>query len=128
MCILTVWLKTSHPMCLCSAHSFHLHVIHDVCLSVRCPSLRVCPSPVSLCRLPLLLYLTLTSTSSPMSTASRELTAAPSHNEEYCPMAKYHPPTGHEPNVLDDFHYSETSAMIFQDESGDIDTEPSYLC
>ena len=27
----------------------------------------------------------------------------------------------------DDFHNSETSAMIFQDESGDIDTEPSYL-
>ena len=41
-------------------------------------------------------------------------------------MAKNHPPTGYEPNVLDDFHYSETSAMIFQDESGDIDTEPSY--
>ena len=43
-------------------------------------------------------------------------------------MAIYHPPTGYEPNVLDDFHYSETSAMIFQEESGDIDTEPSYLC
>ena len=43
-------------------------------------------------------------------------------------MAIYHPPTGYEPNVLDDFHYSETSAMIFQDESGDIDTEPSYSC
>ena len=27
--------------------------------------------------------------------------AAPSHNEEYCPMARYHPPTGYEPNVLD---------------------------
>ena len=43
-------------------------------------------------------------------------------------MAMYHPLTGYEPNVLDDFHYSETSAMIFQDESGDIDTEPSNLC
>ena len=43
-------------------------------------------------------------------------------------MAKNHPPTGCEPNVLDDFHYSETSAMIFQDESGDIDTVLSYLC
>ena len=42
-------------------------------------------------------------------------------------MAIFHPPTGYEPNVLDDFHYSETSAMIFQDKSGDIDTEPSYL-
>ena len=43
-------------------------------------------------------------------------------------MAIYNPLTGYEPNVLDDFHYSETSAMIFQDESGDIHTEPSYLC
>ena len=43
-------------------------------------------------------------------------------------MATYHPPIGYEPNVLDDFHHSDTSAMIFQDESGDIDTEPSYLC
>ena len=38
------------------------------------------------------------------------------------------PPSDYEPNVLDDFHYSETSEMIFQEESGDIDTEPSYLC
>ena len=43
-------------------------------------------------------------------------------------MAKNHPPTGYEPNVLDDFQYSETTEMIFQEESGDIDTEPSYLC
>ena len=114
----------------CSAHSFHPHAIHDVCLSVRCLSLRVCPSPCfspsftsslphSTC--------TLTSTSSPMSTPPRVKTTAPSHNEEYCSMAIYHPLTGYEPKVLDDFHYSETSAIIFQDESGDIDTEPSYL-
>ena len=37
------------------------------------------------------------------------------------------PPTGYEPNVLGDFHYSETSEMIFQEESGDIDTEPLIL-
>ena len=63
-----------------------------------------------------------------MSTAWRETTAAPSHNEEYCSIAIYNPLTGYEPKLLDDFHYSETSAMTFQDESGDIDTEPSYLC
>ena len=34
MCILTAWLKTIRPMCLCSAHSFHLHAIHDVCVIV----------------------------------------------------------------------------------------------
>ena len=131
VCIFTAWLKTSHPMCLCSAHSYHLHAIHDVCLIVCW--LR--PRSVLLLFLSLsftssLRYptCTLTSTSSPMSTASRELTTAPSHNEEYGTMAIYHPPTGYEPNVLDDFHYSETSVMIFQDESGDIDTEASYLC
>ena len=43
-------------------------------------------------------------------------------------MAIYHPPTGYEPNVLDDFHYSQTTEMIFQEESSDKDTEPSYLC
>ena len=43
-------------------------------------------------------------------------------------MAMYNPLTGYEPKLLDDFDHSETSAMIFQGESGDIDTEPSYLC
>ena len=47
-------------------------------------------------------------------------------NEEYGSLAIFHPPTGYEPNVLDDFHYSETTEMIFQKESVDIDTEPSY--
>ena len=43
-------------------------------------------------------------------------------------MAIYHPPTGYEPNVIDDFHCSQTAEIIFQDESSDIDTEPSYSC
>ena len=43
-------------------------------------------------------------------------------------MAIYNPLTGYKPKLLDDFDHSETSAMIFQDESGDIDTEPSYSC
>ena len=43
-------------------------------------------------------------------------------------MAIYNLLTGYEPKLLDNFDYSETSAMIFQDESGDIDTEPSYSC
>ena len=61
-------------------------------------------------------------------TSTCSLTTALTHNEEYCTMAKNHPLTGYEPNVLDDYHYSETSAAIFQDESGDMDTEPSYSC
>ena len=40
----------------------------------------------------------------------------------------HNPLTGYEPNLLDNFDYSETSAAIFQDESVDIDTEPSYSC
>ena len=43
-------------------------------------------------------------------------------------MAKNNPLTGYEPGLIDNIDYSETSAMIFQDESGDIDTEPSYSC
>ena len=43
-------------------------------------------------------------------------------------MAIYHLLIGNEPKLLHDFDQSETSAMIFQDESGDIDTEPSYSC
>ena len=36
--------------------------------------------------------------------------------------------TGHEPKQLDNSDYSETYAVIFQNESVDIDTEPSYSC
>ena len=47
-------------------------------------------------------------------------------NEEHVLVAIQNHVTGYELKQLDDFDYSETSAMIFQDESGDIDTEPSY--
>ena len=43
-------------------------------------------------------------------------------------MAIYNSLTGYEPMLLDDFDHSETSAKIFQDASGDADTEPSYSC
>ena len=43
-------------------------------------------------------------------------------------MATHNPLTGYEPKLLDGFHNSETSEIIFQEESGDIDTESSYLC
>ena len=62
--------------------------------------------------------------SKPPSTKS---TAHP-QNEEYCTVAIYNPLTGYEPKLLENFDYSETSAVIFQDESGDMDTEPSYSC
>ena len=43
-------------------------------------------------------------------------------------MAMHNILTGYEPNILDNFDYSETSAAIFQDESVDKDTEPSCSC
>ena len=52
-------------------------------------------------------------------------TTALTHNEECCAVAIYTPLTGYEPNIPDDFHYSETTEIFFQEQS-DIDTEPSY--
>ena len=45
-------------------------------------------------------------------------------NEEYGSVAKTTSST--EPNVNDNFDYSETYTAIFQNESVDVDTEPSY--
>ena len=42
-------------------------------------------------------------------------------------MAEFTPLTGCEPKLLDDFHYSETTEIIFRDESSDKDVVPSYL-
>ena len=63
-----------------------------------------------------------------MSSPPTVKTTAHTHNEEYCTVAIYNPLTGYESKLLDDFDHSETSAMIFQEESSDIDTEPSYSC
>ena len=81
--------------CVCVRVSFHLHVIHDVCLIVRwlLPrsvfllflSVVYSALPHSSCTLP--------GTSSSMSTTPRVKTAAPPLNEEYCPMAKNNPLT-----------------------------------
>ena len=75
-------------------HSIFIPSTMCVCLSVGCVLVLSfsCFSPSFTSSLPHPTC-TLTSTSSPMSTASRDLTIAPSHNEEYCSMAKYHPLT-----------------------------------
>ena len=49
-------------------------------------------------------------------------------NEEYSPVAIQNPLTSYERKQLDNFDYSETYTAIFQNESVDIDTEPSYSC
>ena len=46
-----------------------------------------------------------------MWTTPRQLFPVPPSTEESCPLAGYTPPTSYEPNVLDDFHYSETTEM-----------------
>ena len=45
--------------------------------------------------------------------------------EESCSLAAFTPPTSYEPKLLDDFHFSETIEIIFQEESDD--AVPSYL-
>ena len=114
----------------CMRATLHIHAIHGERLIVCCLCPRSVYLRVSLRLLPLLFPLILALTCIPSSiwTAPSETPAAPSHNEEYCPLAIHTRPTGCEPNVLDDFHYSETTEMIFQEESGDKDTEPLYLC
>ena len=74
--------------------------------------------------------------SSPLSWTSSSMSSKPPstksiarpQNEEYCPVVIYNPLTGYEPNQLDNSDCAETSALIFQHESVDIDTEPSYSC
>ena len=68
------------------------------------------------------------SPSSVWSKPPSSITPAHTQNEEYCPVAIHNLLTGYEPNQLDNFDYSETCTAIFQNESVDIDTEPSYLC
>ena len=45
--------------------------------------------------------------------------------EESGPLAEIAPLTGHEPNILDHFYYSETTKIFFQGQSSD--TVPSYV-
>ena len=48
-------------------------------------------------------------------------------NEESGPLATNTPLTCYEPNIPDHFHYSETTEMIFQEQSSDKNTELSFL-
>ena len=59
--------------------------------------------------------------------APRQTHPASPPTEESCSLAEFTPPTGYEPKLLDDFHYSETGEIFFRDESSDRDAVPSYL-
>ena len=58
------------------------------------------------------------------SSSGQETTGTPP-TEESGPLAENTPLTGYEPNIPDDFHYSETTEIFFQEQSSD--TVPSYL-
>ena len=96
----------------------------------RCLWCAVTPSTLSLAPLralhcQLVCSLSCTSTST-MSNPSRIKTTALTHKEEYCTVTIRNLLTGYESKHLNNFDYSEISARIFQDESDDTDTEPSY--
>ena len=112
-----------------SAHSYHLSAIHGERLIVCC----LCPRSVFLrvpfCLLPFLFH------TLPALWPALLLPCGQRQGKHLLRLritrsiAPWrHPPTVYEPKLLDDFHCSETTEMIFQEESGDKDTEPSYLC
>ena len=104
--------------CVCAHHPI-LMVIHVVRLIERLFSL--CSSPCSFpCVSPTLC------SSLPTSTCTLFFHMPPPTEESGTP-GRIHTSLRLS-NVLNNFHYSETSAMIFQDEPSDIDTDPSYLC
>ena len=65
--------------------------------------------------------------SSSMCTLSGHYPTGTPPNEESGPLANNTPLTGYEPNNLDDFHNSETTEIICQEQSGDKDAVSSYL-
>ena len=60
-----------------------------------------------------------------MWSSSGQYTTGTPPTEESAPLADNTHVTGYEPNVLDDFHYSETAGIFFQEQSSD--AVPSYL-
>ena len=80
--------SSCHPWC----YVFERSLVVP-CFSLSCFSPSSTSSlPHSTCSLP--------GTPSSMSTTPRETPAAPAPNEEYCPVAIYHPPTGCDPTSL----------------------------
>ena len=109
--------STCHPWC----HMFERAFVVSSCLSLSCFShTSTLLLSLSIC--------SLSGTQSSMSSPPRVKTNALTRNGEYCTVVIYNPPTCYEPKLLDNFDYSNFSAVIFQNESVDVDTEPSYPC
>ena len=107
--------------CIPSMMSSMMSFVVSSCLSLSLVSL-----PFLLCFFHCLVLFSVRHTIFNVVTA--EGTIAFTRNEEYCPLAIYNPLKCYEPKLLDIFDYSEISAVIFQNESVDVDTEPSYSC
>ena len=128
----TSWLKTSHVSSVFMSASCHPHTIHGERLIVCCFSVpRFVLFLVSLLHLAFLFPLLPVFCPEPLlpceQRRGKTYPASPP-NEESCSLTEFTLPTSYKPKLHDDFHYSETIEMIFQEESGDKDTEPSYLC
>ena len=111
-------------ICVFAKRLLHIHVSpmmsHAHSSSSSCLHMSVPPSSLS----------SLSSTSTSQITLPINKYGADPQNEEYGSVAKTNSSKGYEPNQLDNqldnFDYSETYTAIFQNESVDIDTEPSY--
>ena len=116
-------------MCLCASLHTHGHPCRAFDRLTLCssPCSFPCVSPIPCSSLSTSTW-TLTWNSSSMWSTSRQSTTGTLPTEDSGPLAEFTPLTGHEPKLPDDVHCWETSTALFRDESGDKDTEPSYLC
>ena len=107
----TAWLKVSHNVSECA---LSLHPLNSSSLSTVSETSLI--SSLSL------------SWSSSFMWSKPPSTKTPSHpqNEEYCPVAVQNPLAGYPPSSTTST--TQRLAAIFQNESGDKDTEPSYSC
>ena len=127
----TTWLKTSHWMCPCSAHSYHPHANHDERLIVsRCFSVPRCVPSVCL-SITLLFssHFYLFSAQHFISNVNNAKANIPCVSANWGVLLSgrihSHRLWAQRPWRLP---LLETSEIIFQEESGDKDTVPSFLC
>ena len=107
-----------------------LHSIHDVIPWCHLLSLRVCLSLLFLSHFYFVSFIVsvFSVRHTIFNVVTAEGTIAFTRNEEYCPWRYTILSNVMSPKLLDIFDYSEISAVIFQNESVDVDTEPSYSC
>ena len=122
------WLKVLQRV----SHKTHVHPHVIMCLTVRCLSFALISSlPFECLYILSYFFISLYPGHHPPYGRNRRVLKpmGTPQNEECRPVAIHNPLTAYEPNKLDNFDYSDTLVQpIFQDESVDIDTEPTYSC